>query len=295
VGGAVPEAQPYRQVKFENALDFLDEVKVSAWLLLSASVADKTTQLVYANQPEVYNQFLDTMKEFKTKLIDTPGVILRVKELFKTRPNLVLGFNNFLPPGYKISLPELEGASPNDLRAQQEQAALLHQQQQQLQQQQQQQQQQQHHHQVLPPRLVVVPRLISQIVDGSPASRRWRRRFVGRRYFVVLCAHVGCVAGGGSEQQQPEFYHARNFVKKIKMRFSQQPSIYKAFLEILHLYHKGSHNIRDVYTQVAKLFQNHTDLLEEFTQFLPDTTGTAGCFGRAAVVWCCLLLTMFLL
>jgi paired amphipathic helix protein Sin3a len=35
----------FRQVKFENALDFLDEVK-----------------LVFANQPEVYNSFLDIMK-----------------------------------------------------------------------------------------------------------------------------------------------------------------------------------------------------------------------------------------
>ncbi len=45
---AAPPAAPgggFRQVKFENALDFLDEVK-----------------LVFANQPEVYNSFLDIMK-----------------------------------------------------------------------------------------------------------------------------------------------------------------------------------------------------------------------------------------
>src|SRR5262249_17796903 len=59
-------------------------------------------------------------------------------------------------------------------------------------------------------------------------------------------------------------------VKKIKMRFALHPHIYKAFLEILHNYHKEQHTIKDVYEQVANLFQNHQDLLEEFTQFLPD-------------------------
>jgi paired amphipathic helix protein Sin3a len=40
----------YRQVKFENALDFLDQVK-----------------LQFASQPKVYNQFLDIMKDFKAQ------------------------------------------------------------------------------------------------------------------------------------------------------------------------------------------------------------------------------------
>lgn len=43
-------AQEYRQVKFENALDFLDQVK-----------------LQFATQPNVYNQFLAIMKDFKAQ------------------------------------------------------------------------------------------------------------------------------------------------------------------------------------------------------------------------------------
>lgn len=39
--------------------------------------------------------------------IDTPGVIRRVNELFRGYPPLILGFNTFLPPGYKIELEEL--------------------------------------------------------------------------------------------------------------------------------------------------------------------------------------------
>jgi paired amphipathic helix protein Sin3a len=42
------------------------------------------------------------MKDFKSGAIDTPGVIERVSTLFAGHPNLIQGFNTFLPPGYKI-------------------------------------------------------------------------------------------------------------------------------------------------------------------------------------------------
>uniref|UniRef100_A0A4W5LW90 Paired amphipathic helix protein Sin3a n=1 Tax=Hucho hucho TaxID=62062 RepID=A0A4W5LW90_9TELE len=44
------------------------------------------------------------MKEFKSQSIDTPGVISRVSQLFKGHPDLIMGFNTFLPPGYKIEV-----------------------------------------------------------------------------------------------------------------------------------------------------------------------------------------------
>lgn len=67
-----------------------------------------------------------------------------------------------------------------------------------------------------------------------------------------------------------EFDHARGYVKKIKQRFALQPHVYKSFLKILHTYHQEQHTIKDVYEHVAVLFAKHPDLLEEFTQFLPD-------------------------
>jgi paired amphipathic helix protein Sin3a len=42
------------------------------------------------------------MKDFKSGAIDTPGVIDRVSTLFAGNPNLIQGFNTFLPSGYKI-------------------------------------------------------------------------------------------------------------------------------------------------------------------------------------------------
>jgi paired amphipathic helix protein Sin3a len=70
---------------FQDALSYLDQVKVQ-----------------FADHPDVYNRFLDIMKDFKSGAIDTPGVIERVSTLFAGNPNLIQGFNTFLPPGYKI-------------------------------------------------------------------------------------------------------------------------------------------------------------------------------------------------
>eukprot|EP00241_Pyramimonas_parkeae_P007923 CAMPEP_0114262526 /NCGR_PEP_ID=MMETSP0058-20121206/21865_1 /TAXON_ID=36894 /ORGANISM="Pyramimonas parkeae, CCMP726" /LENGTH=146 /DNA_ID=CAMNT_0001378429 /DNA_START=232 /DNA_END=669 /DNA_ORIENTATION=+ len=55
----------------------------------------------------VYDVFLDIMKEFKARRIDTADVIRRVKELFKGHDNLILGFNTFVPKGYEIKLEDV--------------------------------------------------------------------------------------------------------------------------------------------------------------------------------------------
>ena len=86
--------QPYRQLKVEDALAYLNQVKAK-----------------YDRQPHIYNQFLDIMKDFKAQRIDTPGVIDRVLQLFHGQRELILGFNTFLPPGYRIEFTE-EGNAP---------------------------------------------------------------------------------------------------------------------------------------------------------------------------------------
>lgn len=90
----MPQGQ---QPILNDALTYLDQVKVQ-----------------FADQPEVYNKFLDIMKEFKGQVIDTPGVINRVSTLFNGHPKLIQGFNTFLPPGYKIEAGW--GDDPNSIR-----------------------------------------------------------------------------------------------------------------------------------------------------------------------------------
>ena len=84
----------FQRLKVEDALSYLDQVKFK-----------------FGNQPQVYNDFLDIMKEFKSQSIDTPGVIARVSCLFKGHPELIVGFNTFLPPGYKIEVQRNDAVS----------------------------------------------------------------------------------------------------------------------------------------------------------------------------------------
>ena len=60
--------------------------------------------MAFGEKPEIYNEFLDIMKNFKAQEIDTPGVIQQVSQLFRGYNKLILGFNAFLPDRYKIEL-----------------------------------------------------------------------------------------------------------------------------------------------------------------------------------------------
>ncbi|KAI9680103.1 MAG: Transcriptional regulatory protein sin3 [Caeruleum heppii] len=95
--GAVPGLPQGQQPILNDALSYLDQVKVQ-----------------FVDQPDVYNRFLDIMKDFKSQAIDTPGVIDRVSTLFAGHPTLIQGFNTFLPPGYRIECGT--GDDPNAIR-----------------------------------------------------------------------------------------------------------------------------------------------------------------------------------
>lgn len=84
-----PPPPQQKHLKVEDALAYLEKVKRQ-----------------FSDQQNVYNQFLDVMKDFKAQNIDTSEVIKRVSELFRGHKDLILGFNTFLPPGYKIQFTE---------------------------------------------------------------------------------------------------------------------------------------------------------------------------------------------
>uniref|UniRef100_A0A8C9PHB6 Paired amphipathic helix protein Sin3b n=1 Tax=Spermophilus dauricus TaxID=99837 RepID=A0A8C9PHB6_SPEDA len=86
-GGNILGPSPSPQV--EDALTYLDQVKIR-----------------FGSDPATYNGFLEIMKEFKSQSIDTPGVIRRVSQLFHEHPDLIVGFNAFLPLGYRIDIPK---------------------------------------------------------------------------------------------------------------------------------------------------------------------------------------------
>ncbi|XP_072937755.1 paired amphipathic helix protein Sin3a isoform X2 [Epargyreus clarus] len=273
---APPQAQ-FQRLKVEDALSYLDQVKYK-----------------FNTQPQVYNDFLDIMKEFKSQTerrssIDTPGVITRVSNLFKGHPELIVGFNTFLPPGYKIevqsngqvsvSMPSPTGmgcAVPGGGGGAAGGGVLLG-----------------VHHPPPQPQLVhllPVPQSVSTAivhnlsVNATPANTLHHISQAHQQIEANAIHHPHGAPGGGAHAgaagQPVEFNHAIEYVNKIKSRFSRQPDKYKRFLEILHAYQRGHRDVKEpqakqqteqeVYSQVAKLFENQDDLLAEFGQFLPD-------------------------
>lgn len=76
---------PSTIVKVEDAISYVEFIK---------------KQL--KDHPKVYNEFLEIMKAFKETKIDVSVVIDRVATLFRDFPELIQGFNTFLPTGYRV-------------------------------------------------------------------------------------------------------------------------------------------------------------------------------------------------
>ncbi|XP_017323286.1 paired amphipathic helix protein Sin3b isoform X2 [Ictalurus punctatus] len=239
--------QHFQKLKVEDALSYLDQVKIR-----------------FANDPGIYNKFLDIMKEFKSQSIDTPGVINRVSQLFHGHPDLVLGFNAFLPPGYRIEIPKNGMAflqspfspqiSPGKAKSAESSSA--------------------------PSETVASPQSTSPS-SGVPPEPPGRLDLPLPS--TTSQPATSSASPPASEASPVEFDSAISYVNKIKSRFLDHPEIYRSFLEILHTYQKEQLELKEnrsrtsmgmtedeVFSKVASLFKGQEDLLAEFGQFLPD-------------------------
>ncbi|XP_029356698.1 paired amphipathic helix protein Sin3b isoform X2 [Echeneis naucrates] len=262
------QQQHFQKLKVEDALSYLDQVKIR-----------------FANDPGIYNKFLDIMKEFKSQSIDTPGVINRVSQLFHGHPDLVLGFNAFLPPGYRIEVPKNgiaflqapfstqvspgqqgKNLTTSAVPATSGSASAAH--------------------------IEAGPAQTSEAKAASseslPSSTSAGPPEPPSRLSLPLTnresqnqATSSSVSPPASETSPVEFDSAISYVNKIKNRFLDHPEIYRAFLEILHTYQKEQLEVKEsrgssgmtedeVFSKVASLFKGQEDLLAEFGQFLPD-------------------------
>ncbi|KAJ3283299.1 Transcriptional regulatory protein sin3 [Borealophlyctis nickersoniae] len=300
----------YRPLNVKDALSYLDQVKIQ-----------------FSDQPEVYNRFLDIMKDFKSQryiaitsnTMDTPGVIDRVSTLFRGHPNLIMGFNTFLPPGYKIE-PTNNPDNPVRVTTPRDHPPYVH------------------HPQPPMPTQTNLADVAGASAAAVSAANTMANYFSnpgsygsggslppissmsqhnGNQYSAsagasnlinAMHAHGVQSQGGRGDKNTKapvEFNHAINYVNKIKNRFSTEPDTYKHFLEILQTYQKEQKPIHDVrtsglahglpsstsdeslddqvYAQVQVLFKGAPDLLEEFKQFLPDTNNGQGQGGLAGL------------
>ncbi|KAI9491761.1 hypothetical protein BDB00DRAFT_831346 [Zychaea mexicana] len=277
-----PLSNGYRPLNVKDALTYLDQVKIQ-----------------FSDQPEIYNKFLDIMKDFKSQAIDTPGVIERVSSLFRGHPSLISGFNTFLPPGYRIECSVDERArniikvttptgtttttdgEPLNLNSATSESRYYqpyttHQQ---------------------PPQPQQQPILTSgyaireqpagmgmatstHIPPSQPPSAMTpssqQHPYTNHHHHPHTTPSPSGQDDPNSSRKAPvEFNHAINYVNKIKNRFSGEPDTYKQFLEILQTYQKEQKPIQEVYAQVQTLFNGANDLLDEFKQFLPEASGAA--------------------
>ncbi|CAA20757.2 Clr6 I prime and Rpd3L histone deacetylase complex subunit Pst1 [Schizosaccharomyces pombe] len=248
-----PPPQEYRQLNVTDALSYLDLVK-----------------LQFHQEPEIYNEFLDIMKEFKSQAIETPEVITRVSKLFAGYPNLIQGFNTFLPPGYSI---EISSADPGSL-------AGIH---------------------------ITTPQGPLMINDlgkttapppphGSTTPLPAAASYTSMNMKQSSASHPVLQPPApstlqfnpspspaapsyppvdASVKQAADLDQAINFVNNVKNRFSHKPEAYNSFLDILKSYQHDQRPIQLVYFQVSQLFAEAPDLLEEFKRFLPDVSVNA--------------------
>ncbi|KAH8099312.1 hypothetical protein BXZ70DRAFT_943231 [Cristinia sonorae] len=270
---------PNRPLNVTDALTYLDAVKMQ-----------------FQDKPDVYNHFLDIMKDFKSQQIDTPGVIERVSALFQGNPYLIQGFNTFLPPGYRIELTtdrntntitvttplgvltQTTNAFGAPIRIPREP----------------------HPHNIVAPyphTLPFGPPPPVLPVGLGPGSRSAtpmsHQHALSASAFVDMAnapyspalhgaqtaAAANLLGGLGNRtvERAPagEFNHAIQFLNKIKLRYGDEPDTYKQFLEILQTYQKEQRQLHDsqVFAQVSMLFKNAPDLMEEFKDFLPEAMG----------------------
>lgn len=97
--GGAPAQAPSRVLK--RAVSYLERVKRT-----------------FAERPEVYRAFLAVMHAFKEQRVEITGLVTQVYQLFEGHPNLLIGFNTFLPIGHssgaKPTHPAVVGANVNN-------------------------------------------------------------------------------------------------------------------------------------------------------------------------------------
>lgn len=63
-----------------------------------------------------------------------------------------------------------------------------------------------------------------------------------------------------------------DYLRKVETRFQKDESVFKAFSYLLFQYLRGNKTMNELFQEVAMLFANHNDLLQEFINFIPRTS-----------------------
>eukprot|EP00108_Taenia_solium_P012029 TsM_001224800 transcript=TsM_001224800 gene=TsM_001224800 len=251
--------------KVADALSYLDQVKAR-----------------FSNQNAIYNDFLDVMRQFKAQTIGTDVVIRRVRELFDGHQDLIIGFNTFIPQGYRLESPAATSRPMNISLSTVGQAysseispgklpsfsAFRH--------------SDSASHEAIPPSSSTIsyqpipqtaentfyasavgqpPVLRSQLTTSDsqqqPLSHNYQHISAPNSQPITE-SHMAYPSSIQSSHQQQSYFpnvqqqqqhnaqsfnHAIIYVNKVKNRFQAKPDVYKCFLEILQWYQREQEHI----------------------------------------------------
>ena len=189
--------------------------------------------------------------------IDTPGVIQRVSRLFHGNPYLIEGFNTFLPVGYRIDI-SVDPLDPNTITVttpmgtttQTTNASVAR----------------------TPPvntslHPAGVPHTHGgpgsrsmtphgfQPGHGQPLSESMSSPGLHHPQTTAAASVLNNLNNKNTIEKQPpgeEFNHAILYLNKIKARYSDEPNVYKQFLDILQTYQKEQKHVQDVSLSCAQ-------------------------------------------
>jgi paired amphipathic helix protein Sin3a len=217
-------------------------------------VVEASFYIVYssASQPRVANDLL-------LHRIDTPGVIERVSMLFHGNPDLIQGFNTFLPPGYRIEM-SADPHDPNIITVTTPLGTTT--------------QSTSAFEQIsrvtrdpataksslsLPPTAgpafpfqpmtrSMTPSMAPYQVPHIPQSMDTYSPGLQVPSTTAAASFLGNLSNRNAVENKSsgEFNHAIQYLNKIKAHYSDDPDTYKQFLEILQTYQKEQRQIQDV-------------------------------------------------
>ena len=223
----------------------------------------KTT---FADEPNRYRDFVNLMKDYKMKKLDTKQVASKAAEIFEGEPELIDGFNAFLPRRHRLNSnaaesPLVAATVPSD---------------------------------VTPPRpMRAAPKLNVQESDGEdeeeessgestmPETAATKMRAVSQ---LNRASTFAVDVGSDSSNEPPSSPEnlntpsvtspkssdsVPNFFSQVKSTYVDSPEVYSRFLTILKEFNERSVAPGDVAKLVRDLFRGQPQLLAGFNQYLP--------------------------
>ncbi|XP_060195464.1 paired amphipathic helix protein Sin3-like 2 [Lycium barbarum] len=243
---------------------------------------------------EKYHMFLEVMTDFKNQRIDAGGVIARVKDLFKGYPNLILGFNTFLPNGNKITFND-DDDDPLTKSIEFEQSVSLV--------------------KKIKKRFRNADHVYKSFINILGMFRK-ENKDIKEVYdeivvllnghsdlldelskffpdsatvnpFPLKCFPLGSTIGPHAEIDRNMHHHTdekksvhmvkefggphedmyNTFCEKVKERL-RSPGDYRSFLKCLHIYNKGKITRKELQSLVANILGQYPDLMEGFNDFI---------------------------